>query len=242
MREGLIGLGYFTGYYAVMLVILLALRAALNVNGEPYRKLLHVVCFSSVFVLLYAIDTWQVAVLVTLVFAALLYPAILLFERIPGSMRILEERRGGEIRSSLLLACGMFALLIAVFWGLLGEEWKYIVVVAVLAWGFGDGAAALVGKAVGRRRIEHPWVEGTKTFEGTAAMAVAAGFGIGGALLACTAFPWYVCLLVAALVAPLAALVELVSRRGTDTLTVPLATAALTFALIRLIGVAGGIG
>lgn len=35
---------------------------------------------------------------------------------------------------------------------------------------FGDAAAALVGKVLGRNPIIHPWVDGVKTKEGTIAM------------------------------------------------------------------------
>ena len=241
VREGLIGLGCFLGYYAGMLAVLAVLRAAFHFSGELFRKLLHAVAFTSVFVLLYAVDTWYAAILVAQSFAALVYGLIRLVERFLWTMSFLEERRAGEIRSSLLLAFAMMSILIAVFWGWLGEEWKYVVVVAVLAWGVGDGAAALVGKAFGRRRIRHRLVEGTKTLEGTAAMAATAGLSILGSLLVFTSFPWFVCLAVTALVAPLAAAVELFSRRGSDTFTVPLATAAATFALISLIGYWGGI-
>jgi phytol kinase len=114
--------------------------------------------------------------------------------------------------------------LIFVFWGVLGTEWKYIAVVAVMAWGFGDAAAALVGKNFGRRRILHPQIEGTKTMEGTHAMYVTAGLAIFFTLLIYAGQPWYVSLDGRAAGAPVSAVVELFSNRGIDTLTVPIST------------------
>ncbi|SHI89174.1 diacylglycerol/polyprenol kinase family protein [Lutispora thermophila] len=43
--------------------------------------------------------------------------------------------------------------------------------------GFGD-AAALVGKAFGRNSINHPWVEETKTWEGSIAMYLVSAIAI----------------------------------------------------------------
>jgi dolichol kinase len=100
-----------------------------------------------------------------------------------------------------------------------------------MAWGLGDAAAALVGKAIGRRRIRHPRIQGTKTFEGTLAMYITAGLTIFLTLLIDASQSWYVSLTVAALVAPVCAVVELFSSHGMDTLTVPLSTA---FAILPL--------
>jgi dolichol kinase len=103
-----------------------------------------------------------------------------------------------------------------------------------MAWGFGDAAAALVGKAFGRNRILHPRIEGAKTYEGTLAMIVVAGLAIFLTLLVYAGQPWKVSLTVAALVAPVSATVELFSNRGMDTLTVPLSVAFLVLHLMSL--------
>ena len=54
---------------------------------------------------------------------------------------------------------------------------------------------------------------------------------------------WYICLLIALVVSPLCGLVELISWRGTDTVTVPLATAALVFPgrFVLLFGMVAGL-
>lgn len=96
---------------------------------------------------------------------------------------------------------------------------------AAMIWGFGD-AAALVGKLAGRHRVHHHAIEGAKTYEGTAAMIAAAATATFLTLLLYGGAPWWVSLGAAALVAPVAGIVELFSRRGIDTLTVPLAAAA----------------
>ena len=229
-----VGLGLYAGYFLAGAALLFALRAVLAPPGEVFRKMLHLLCVMSVLVLVNLIDTWYIAAAVALLFAVLAYGAIWYVERRTDRIQVLMPRRSGEIRSSLVIVFVMMAGLIAVFWGWMGEEWKYIVVVAVMTWGYGDAAAALVGKAVGRHPIRHAWVEGAKTREGSVAMwALSAGVLLVS-LMRYTAWPWYLCLVCALLVAPICALVELVSHDGLDTLTVPFAAAIPTVAVLAL--------
>lgn len=239
MGEFLVGFSIFVGYYVIAASLLLIVRALLKPPKELFRKMLHVACFLSVFVLLYAFDTWYLAMLTAIVFAFALYPVITYIERFPKVMEMLIQRKKGEIRSSLMIVFFMMAMLIAIFWGWMGDEWKYIIIVSVMAWGFGDAAAALVGKAFGRNKINHPFVEGTKTREGTMAMCIVSGIVILLSLLLQTSLPWYLCLAGALLVAPICALAELISHHGLDTITVPLATAIPIFSLMILFSFMG---
>jgi len=144
------------------------------------------------------------------------------------------ERECGEFRRSLVIVQVSISVLIFVYWGLLGDAWMYVAVVSVLAWGFGDAAAALVGKSIGRRCIRHPRIAGRKTYEGTLAMFVVAGLAVFFTLLIYAGQSWHVSLVVATLVAPVSATVELFSNRGMDTLWVPVATAAAVLPLMSL--------
>jgi dolichol kinase len=234
LGEVLTGFGMFVGYYVIAASLLLIIRAFLKPPKEVFRKLLHVACVMSVFMLLYAFDTWYLAMAVPIVFAVALYPLIAAVEKFPKIMEILVQRKKGEIRSSLMIVFFMMAMLIAVFWGLMGEEWKYVIIVSVMAWGYGDAAAALIGKALGRNPINHRLVEGTKTREGTIAMYFVSAIAILLCLMVYTSLPWYLCLLAALLVAPICAIVELISRNGLDTITVPFGTAIPIFSLMML--------
>jgi phytol kinase len=77
--------------------------------------------------------------------------------------------------------------------------------------------------------VDHRAIEGAKTYEGTAAMIVAGALAAFLTLLVYGGAPWWLSVGAAVLVAPVAGVVELFSRRGIDTLTVPFAAAvALT--------------
>src|SRR5512145_310153 len=155
LHKDLIGFGLFIGYFVIAALPLLLLKMHIDVPFELTRKMYHFVITLSIFPLLNLFSTWYAALLAALAFALLVYPVLALVERSSLYKRIAVERTDGEFKNSLMIVQLSLATLIFVFWGLLGDAWQYIAVVAVMAWGFGDAAAALVGKTYGRRRIQH---------------------------------------------------------------------------------------
>ena len=168
------------GYY---LVFAAAIPMAMRLAGLPdewVRKTQHVVYALSIFLMLRLFTRWYWAIGGGALLLLVAYPVLLGLERSPWFRRLLVTRAGprGELRRQLVLVQLTFALLIFVFWGLFGYQWHYIVVASVMAWGFGDAAAALVGRAFGRRPIIHRWIEGKKTLAGTLAMASVAALAL----------------------------------------------------------------
>lgn len=235
LNEGLIGLGIFIGYFLLAGSLTAIFRKILHVPSELVRKMLHLICVMSVVLLLRVFTTWYAAVLAVLAFGAIVYPILVFVERFPLYGRFFAQRKDGEIKTSLILAFLMISLLTTVFWGLLGTSWKYIIIVSVMAWGYGDAAAALIGKTWGRHHIEHRMVEGKKTIEGTIAMFAVSCLAIFITTMIYTAAPWYLCFVIALLVAPVCAVVELFSRRGMDTITVPFSAAISVFMLVSFL-------
>ena len=165
------------------------------------------------------------------IFAAVVYPILSYAERWQGYGHLFNQRRPGEIKKSLLLLFGSHAVLIALCWGWLGKPW--IAVTAILAWGTGDTAAALIGKRFGRHHVRLPLADHRKTWEGTGAMMLTAFAVAFLSMLLTSPLSWPVCLLLATAAAPVAAYVELISHGGNDTVTVAAAVAAL-LALLSL--------
>ena len=223
-------IAYFVGCAAAALMM----RHLAKVPAEVFRKTLHMILLGSIFVLTYAFETWRAAAAAALGFACLVYPLLALGERLPGYSKLLTERRRGEIKRSLIVVFGMFAALISVCWGWLGE--KYLVIASVLAWGLGDAAAALVGKRFGRHALLGRLVEGRKSGEGTLAMFAVSFLTVMAVLLASSAMAWYSYAPISAATAAVCAVVELYTRGGMDTLTCPFAAAAVLIPLIRLAG------
>jgi len=234
INNDLIGIGLYFAYFVVAALLALLVKRYIKVPSEMFRKMLHLIITMSILPLLKLFSAWYMAVLAAFLLVLIIYPVLKLVEKTTFYRDFAPERTGGEFKNSLVIVQLSFMLLITVFWGLLGIDYHYIAVVAVMAWGFGDAAAALVGKAIGRRRIRNRRIEGAKTVEGTHAMLVVAGLAIFLTLLIYAGQPWYVSLAIAAFVAPVCAVVELFSSRGMDTLTVPMATAFSVLSLVSL--------
>lgn len=231
------GFALLIAYFVVCACCALLIRRFISVPKEAFRKLLHIILLGSIFPWLYAFMDWRMSVLAAVAFAAVVYPILLLCERFPGYSELLTERKHGEIRRSLIVVFGMFAALISICWGFLGE--RYFVLAAILGWGFGDAAAALVGKRFGRHYLSGRLIEGRKSVEGSAAMFVTAFAAILTVMLVNNAVVWHGYLPIASLTALVCAAVELYTKNGMDTLTCPVAAAAVMIPLIRFWG--GGI-
>lgn len=226
------------GYYVVFAgVIPLFLKHGLSLPSEWLRKMHHIAFTMSIFVYLNLFSVWYEAVIAIFILMVLFFVALSIVEPFSLYKKTFPERKAGDFKRQLIAAQFSLAALLFVFWGLLGPDWIYVAVVAAMVWGFGDAAAALVGKSIGRRKIHHRWVEGSKTLEGTMSMLVVAAFAIFFTILIYAGKPWYTGLTVALVVAPVSAGVELVSKNGSDTLTVPLTAAILTLALMTLLSV-----
>lgn len=229
-------------YYLIIIVALPGLFKALTrAPKELIRKIQHIGYSFSIFLLVRLFDTWYAAVGAAFVLLLLGYPVLWALEKTSLYKRLSVDRaaQGGELRKQLLFVQLSFALLIFIFWGLLGRKWHFLIPVAVMAWGFGDAAAALVGKFWGKRHVLHRWIEGAKTWEGTGAMIAFTAPAVFLTMMFYGGQTWYVSLLVAVIAAPACGFIELFSKRGTDTLTIPLFAALLILPIVYLFAYMG---
>lgn len=184
-----------------------------------FRKLLHLMaCFSYVF-LLRAAENWRAAVIASLLCMALVYPILILAEKWPRYRDLMVEKSPGEVKCSMLQMFLPQAGILALAWGALGKP--YIAVAAAVTWGLGDTAAAWVGRRFGRHVVRTRLADGYKTWEGTLANAAVSLIACGVVLRLLSPLPWWQCLLAALGTALLSAFVELVSKNGIDTVTLP---------------------
>ena len=212
-------LGKYLLFIIPAALILIILNYTLKIPRMVFRKLLHLAAFVSAPVVIWVADSWQAASLALALFGAIVYPILHLFQSWKGYDQLFVQKKPGEVKNSLLLLFLTDAALTAVCWGLF--DLPYIAVAAILMWGSGDGAAALIGKRFGKHHIPLPFADPKKTWEGSGSMAVvstAVGFFT---MIIMTVSPWYLCLFSAALTSLFGAYTELVSRNGNDTVTVP---------------------
>ncbi|MBP1544682.1 MAG: phosphatidate cytidylyltransferase, partial [Oscillospiraceae bacterium] len=110
-----------------------------------------------------------------------------------------------------------------------------IATAAILMWGFGDAAAALIGRRFGKHKIRHRFADPNKSWEGTAAMFATSAVVGAAVLLAFSAQPWYICIGAALAVSAAGAYTELVTKGGNDTVTVPVVNTALLLAVFGIL-------
>ncbi len=184
-----------------------------EVQAELRRKAFHVaIGCMSLFLPLVLTETWLIITASLLAFGWMLSARHLacIRSRFGGVLHDAERRTHGELYFTITIA---LLLLLAS-----NEPLLYIVPILILS--LADAAAALVGKAFPIGRLSGPACG--KTFSGCAAFFVVA-FTI--TLLALTAFvtiPFTAAISVGFVVAILTCVVEAVSTRGLDNLTVPL--------------------
>lgn len=210
-------------------LVLLPIRFLTKVPSFVFRKLLHIVAFTCFTVMMLLAESWLAAALTSVIIALVIYPMLAAFEGKSWYAKLFVEKSPGEIKRSLLMLFFMFAAVIAVAWGLLGKP--YIAAAAILMWGTGDAAAALVGIPFGKHKIGFPPINGRKSWEGTAAMFIVSF--LAGYLLLCLwgGYPFGI-VPVVLLGALVGAATELFSSSEWDTVTVP--TAVLTVLLLLL--------
>ncbi|MBQ9989307.1 MAG: TSUP family transporter [Clostridia bacterium] len=210
---------WYLVYLAGLITVLLLARHFFAIPKELWRKLLHLVAYTSSLFMMFKSHSWLTTSVCCLLFAAIVYPILHFAERWKGYAVFFNQRYSGEIKKSLLLLFCTHAALIALSWGWLDKP--YIAITSILMWGIGDTAAALIGKRFGKHHVHLPLADPLKTWEGSSAMMITAFCTGFVALLMASPLKWHICLALAAISAPIAAYVELISHGGNDTVAVP---------------------
>lgn len=227
VREILRLSGIYWTYIIVFALVLLALHALIRIPDYIFRKMLHVVAFTSILPLVRCTENWIAAVVAELIFLAVIIAALHVLEKFPLYSRLLVEKGKHEVITSFVLLFGLLTLMLAVCWGVYGAEYRYIIVASIMAWGPGDAMAAIVGRNCGRHKLQGKRIEGVKSVEGTAAMLVTSFICTAAALMWMSPYPAGMCIAVAMAIAPAAAATELFTKHGLDTVTVPVAAGLL---------------
>ena len=139
--------------------------------------------------------------------------------------RFFVQKSKGEIKRSMVLLFVMFTAVIAVSLGIFGKAEPASA--AILMWGTGDAAAALVGIPFGKHKIRLPFTDGKKSWEGSISMLLVSFLaGITLLLLTGTGSTFHI-LLSVALGALAGTVTELYSPSELDTVTVPVVILAV---------------
>ena len=234
MQDLLKGAAALGIYVIPALAIMLTARKILKVPDELFRKILHFITLGAYVPFAFGFDKWWVSAGFAASLILVLYPLLHFANRIPAFSSFVNERKKGEFKSSMILAVGMIALSISICWGVFGD--RYLVLACVYAWGVGDAFAALIGKRFGKHKIKWKLADNHKSVEGTLAMFISSAIAVFIILNIRGGISLPGCLLISVLGAFVAAVVELCSNNGLDTVTCPLAAMAVIIPLVKVFG------
>lgn len=210
-------------YLIPCVMILIAIRLFTKLPSFIFRKLLHIVAFTAVTLMILAARSWQSATLTSIVIAVVVYPILAFFEQKKWYAHFFVQKTSGEIKKSLLLLFCMFAVLIAVCWGIFDKP--EVAAMSIIMWGNGDAAAALIGTPFGRHKVKFSFTDGKKSWEGSCAMLIVSfvsGFLI---FIMANSISVMASVLISIICAVVGTVVELFTPSEYDTVTVPAAIA-----------------
>lgn len=230
MHPLLFGVICLLGYFAVCATIALVARKFANIPDELFRKILHFILLCSLFVFVYAFEKWYHSVITCVIIVIVAFPILAIFEKKYSSYSsFVTERKKGELKNSLIWVFFMFASVISICWGWIGD--KILCFAVIFAWGFGDAFAALIGKKFGKKKVYKK-----KSLEGTLSMLACAFITVLTTLLIHAIVPWYASIIISIIVSAGVTAVELYTHHGLDTVTCPFTALALLLPLLLLFG------
>ncbi len=234
MQDILRGTGSIILYFVIAAGCALGSRIFIKIPNELFRKILHGILLGSLFMFTFAYSEWWISALAAVIFEIIVYPVLAVFERYKNYSELTTERKKGELKSSLLLVFTMYAVVVAICWGWLGD--KYLALAAIYAWGFGDAAAALIGKKFGKHKIKWKCTDGKKSVEGSTAMFITSVISVM-IILSCRGSLSVTAMIVVSFVtAMVSTLAELCSKNGNDTVICPMSAMIVLVPLVYLFG------
>ncbi len=230
-QQDLVAFALLIGYYLAFAIPIALLSSLLpEAKKEPTRKSYHIMASLSIIIILRFFSTWYsalAAILLILIIAMILVVILEKFKAAPVT-KVKRSSKKSEIPSQIGFIIIVLSVLIIFFWGIMGNEYQFLIAIGIVAWGVGDASSALVGKSLGREKLKQRVFDGKKTREGTIAGALAASAGVFATLLFFSplAIPGQIVLAITAGI--VSSLVEASSRKGIDTLTVPLSVSFIS--------------
>ena len=233
MHPFLYGTGVTVLYIIVAAGIMLLARTMLTIPDELFRKILHFILLGAYIPLVFAFEKWWMAAVFATSLIVILFPVLMIAEKIPMFSSFVNERKKGEFKSSMVLAVGMMAFSVSVCWGLFAD--KYLVLASIYAWGVGDGLAALVGKRFGKHKIKWKLSDGKKSVEGSLTMFFCALVSVCTVLLVRGGISAVMCFVIAFLTAVVCTVAELCAKDGMDTVICPISAMVVIIPMVTLL-------
>lgn len=213
---------YIVIYFMGVFLLLLLLRNIKFIKDELYRKIMHLFGAFSIFPFLYT-SNYLITFTYISIFTVIVFLGLLITGKSKMFKKYVVERNLGEVKYSFLMSFSVLALLTLFYWGLLGDKYRFIIYVSYIVWGVGDAVASLVGQKFGRSLFKsNSTINPNKTKEGTFVNLCFSTVVSLILLLTLTSYCYTYVVFTSLVVGIVASLVELVTKKGFDTLSVPI--------------------
>lgn len=203
-------------------IIMAAGKLFEKAGKEASRKFIHIMLSNWWIIAIVFFDNMWSAALLPLIFVVINYISFK-----TNLIKVMERDEGTENKDSLGTVYYAISLLILalITFGPLNNP--IIGLCGILVMGYGDGLAAVIGQAIKSKTFK---IAGnTKSIAGCITMFAVTGIILSGFLYYYSAEYWAIKSIVAA---GIMTLIEAVSIKGTDNITVPLLTSLLAFLML----------
>ena len=208
-------------------LIVLFIRFVLKPEDYVYRKVLHICAVSTILCFILPASTWWISVLDILTILFLINVTLLILERTKLYPMLFVDKSHHEILKMINVYYIIMAAMVALFFGGFGNSNKYLVVAAILAWGVGDAAAAIIGHKIGKSKYKTSFFDNSKSIEGTLAMLISS-FLITVLVLALTMdYPINQILVESLVISIVLSLIEATTKNGLDNVFCPIAASTI---------------
>ena len=234
MRDFLFGSSVSAAYIVIAIALAVLVQRLCRISSEALRKTLHFILLGSYIPLTVAFSVWWHAAIFASVLIALVFPFLLILNRVPLLSGLLVERWRGEYFGSMMMALFAMLITVCVCWGYCGD--RYLVLASVYAWGIGDGVAALVGRRYGNHKILWRFADAHKSVEGSLCMLACSFLSVFTLLIIRGGISMPAGILISLLTGAATTLGEMCARNGLDTLVCPTVAMGVLLPLVRLFG------
>ena len=210
-------------------LIVLFIRFVFKPKDYIYRKVLHISAILTVFCFILPSHTWWIVILDILTILALINITLLIIERFKFYKLLFVDKSHHEILKMINAYYLIMVVLILLFYGLRGEEYKYLVIISILAWGLGDAVAALIGIKFGKHKLDIPFADNSKTIEGSLAMLITSFITCLVFLIIFMHFDAWKLVIAPILVSLSITYIEAISKDGVDNIFCPLIASMILF-------------
>ncbi len=221
MNMNIIGLVLSFVFIGVVVALGVLMSRFKSISPEVVRKFIHIAVSNWWFILLFAFDTLQIAIIGPIFFILANGTAVF-----TGMAEVLGEK---DIKRNLGLVYFPVSLLVLVLLAFTDTIPLWASTIGIFTMGYGDGLAALIGRFFGKKKVL-----GQKSYVGSVVMFIATFIVI---LITSIAYKvgdvstvaWLIRALAISLIATL---IEILTPSGLDNITVPIGTAIVSALLL----------